>query len=184
MSRQAWNETVAWQTTDGTAIANTTTEAIIFPNVTLPANYLQDGRVLRLTAYGRYGVTGTPTLTFAVRWGGVSGTVIAQSGAITCGSGVTAAQWKLEVLIQTRTNGATGTVFAMGDVTLHEDAAATAGTVTNYGMVSPMASAGVTTPAAVTVITTCQPAVETEPELVVTRRITSPTLTMEATALK
>ena len=151
MSRQAWNETVAWATADGTAIANTTTEAIIFPNVTLPANYLQDGRVLRLTAYGRYSVTATPTLTFAVRWGGVSGTVIAQSGAITCGSGVTAAQWKLEVLIQTRSNGATGTVFCMGDVTLHEDAVATAGTVTNYGMVSPMASAGVTTPAAVTV---------------------------------
>ena len=37
------------------------------------------------------------------------------------------------------------------DVTLHEDAVATAGTVTNYGLVNPMGSAGVTVPAAVTV---------------------------------
>lgn len=151
MSRQFWQEAVAWATADGTAIANTTTEAILFPNVTIPANYLQDGRVLRLTAYGRYSVTGTPTLTFAVRWGGVGGTVIAQTGAITAGSGVTAAQWKIQALIQVRSNGATGTVFTMGEVILHEDAVATAGTVTNYGMVSPMASAGVATPAAVTV---------------------------------
>lgn len=151
MSRQFWSETLAWATADGSAIASTTTEAIIFPNVTIPANYLQDGRILRLTAMGRYGTTGTPTLTFAIRWGGVAGTVIAQTGAITCGATITAAQWKMEALIQVRSNGSSGTVFCMGDVTLHEDAAATAGTVTNYGMVNPMASAGVATPAAVTV---------------------------------
>lgn len=151
MSRQFWAEALAWATADGTAIANTTTEAIIFPNITIPANYMQDGRVLRVTAFGRYSVTGTPTLVFALRWGGVSGTVIAQTGTITAGSGVTAAQWNLNAIIQTRSNGATGTVFVQGEVTLHEDAAAVAGTVTNYGMANPMASAGVATPAAVTV---------------------------------
>ena len=151
MPRQFWSEALSWATADGTAMANTTTEAILFPNITIPANYMQDGRNLRVTAYGRYSVTATPTLTFALRWGGVSGTIIAQTGAITCGSGVTAGQWKLHALIQTRSNGATGTLFTMGEVILHEDAVAVAGTVTNYGMVNPMASAGVTTPAAVTV---------------------------------
>jgi len=151
MPRQFWSETLAWATADGTAVANTTTETIIFPNITIPANFMQDGRTLRLTAYGRYSTTATPTLTFAVRWGGVAGTIISQSGAITTGSTVTAAQWKLSIVIQVRTNGSSGTVFSMGDVTLHEDAVATAGTVTNYGMVNPMASAGVATPAAVTV---------------------------------
>jgi hypothetical protein len=149
MSRQFWSELLAWATADGTAIANTTTEAILFPNVTIPANFMQDGRALRLTAYGRFGTTATPTLTFAIRWGGVSGTVLAVTGAIVT-STVTAAQWEAEAIIQTRSNGATGTLFVQGRVTLHEDAVATMGTVTNYGCVNPMCSAGVTTPAAVT----------------------------------
>lgn len=150
MSRQFWSEALAWATADGTAIANTTTETIIFPNVVIPANYMQDGRVLRVTASGRYSTTATPTLVFALRWGGVAGTVIAQTAAQTTAT-VTAAQWFLEALIQTRSNGATGTVFVQGQLTLHEDAAGTQGTVTNYGMSCPLASAGVATPAAVTV---------------------------------
>lgn len=151
MSRQFWEEALAWSTADGTAIANTTTEAIIFPNVTIPANYMQDGRLLKLTAYGRHSTTGTPTLTFAIRWGGVSGTVICQSGAMTTGSAVTAAMWQLEALIQTRSNGSSGTVFAVGKVVLGEDAAATVGSATNASAVGLMGSAGVATPAAVTV---------------------------------
>lgn len=39
----------------------------------------------------------------------------------------------------------------MGNVTMHEDTVATFGTVANYGLVQPLASAGVTTPAAVAV---------------------------------
>ena len=65
MSRQFWQELLAWATSDGTAVANTTTETIIFPNVTVPANYMQDGRVLRLEAFGRLSTTGTPTVTYA-----------------------------------------------------------------------------------------------------------------------
>lgn len=151
MSRQYWSETLAWATADGTAIANTTTETIIFPNITIPANYLQDGRVLRLIAYGRHGTTGTPTLTFRLRWGGVAGTVIAASGAITCGSAVTAAMWRVELLVQVRSNGSAGTVFAVGEAEVAEDAANTVGSATNATAVGLMGSAGVATPAAVTV---------------------------------
>lgn len=151
MSRQFWAETLAWATADGTAIANSTTETIIFPNITVPANYLQDGRVLRLTAYGRHSTTTTPTLTFRVRWGGVAGTVLAASGAITTGTTVTAAMWAVHVLLQVRSNGATGTVFATGEVFVGAAAASTVGSATNASAHGFMGSAGVATPAAVTV---------------------------------
>lgn len=158
MSRQFWSETLAWATAAGTAIATSTTETILFPNITIPANYLQDGRVLRLRMFGAYGTTSTPTLTFSARWGGVAGTVIAKTAAATCTSGVgggasMTAMWELEFFIQVRSNGATGTLMSNGSVVLHTSTAPTAGTVTNYGMRFPLASGstGGTTPVAVTV---------------------------------
>ena len=154
MSRQFWSETISWATADGTAITNSITEAILFPNITVPANYLQDGRVLRLTMYGRYSnvVTAVPTLTFRTRWGGVAGTVVAASAAIvTSAVAMTAALWKMEILVQVRTNGSAGTVFVMGEAQLTTNTAPTSGTVTNYGMPTLMGSAGLATPAAVTV---------------------------------
>lgn len=119
MSRQHWVELIHKMVGDGTAIANTTTETIIFPNVTIPANYLEDGRVLRVHAAGKLSTTGTPTITFALRWGGVSGTILATTEAITMGSGVTNVNWELDLTIQVRTNGATGTLLAMGSVKIH-----------------------------------------------------------------
>jgi hypothetical protein len=151
MSRQFWSEALAWATADGTAIANSTTETIIFPNVTIPANYMQDGRILRVRAYGRHSTTATPTLTFRLRWGGVSGTVLAASGALTTGATVTAGMWSAELVIQTRSNGSTGTLFTIGAVEVGDDASSTVGSATNVHGVDFMCSAGVATPAAVTV---------------------------------
>ena len=158
MSRQSWEEAVAWATASGTAIATSTTETILFPNITIPANFMQDGRVLKLTAYGGYGTTSTPTLQFAVRWGGVSGTVLAKQAANVTTSGVgggasMTAPWKVEVIIQTRSNGSAGTLFTMGYSTLSTSTLLTAGTVTNYGQDAPIVSGstGGTTPVAVTV---------------------------------
>jgi hypothetical protein len=114
MSRQFWQEALAWATADGTAVANTTTETIVFPNVTIPANYLQDGRVLRMRAFGKLSTTGTPTMTFAIRWGGVAGTILANTEAITMASGAANVAWEIEAYIQVRSNGATGSLFVMG----------------------------------------------------------------------
>ena len=157
MSRQYWAETLAWATASGTAINTSTTETILFPNVTIPANYLQDGRCLRLRAFGAYGTTGTPTLIFAIRWGGVSGTVLAKSTTVTTTSAVgggasMTAPWSFEALIQCRANGSSGSLMTNGEVVLYTSTAATAGTVTNYGMSVPLASGstGGTTPVAVT----------------------------------
>lgn len=157
MSRQYWSEGLYWDTSAGTAIANTTTEAILIPNVTIPANYLSDGRAIRLTLRGAYGTTATPTLQFRVRWGGASGTVLAATGAITTTSGVgggasMTAAWSLDLVIQTRSNGSSGSLFTMGDLITYSNTALTAGTVTNYGQPSPLVSGatGGSTPVAVT----------------------------------
>lgn len=157
MSRQYWSETLSWATASGTAVANTVTETILIPNVTIPANYMQDGRVLRLKAYGGYGTTATPTIIFSVRWGGVAGTVLAKSTTVTTTSGVgggasMTAPWEFEACVQTRANGSSGTLFTSGSAVLFTSTAATAGTVTNYGLIMPLASGstGGTTPVAVT----------------------------------
>jgi hypothetical protein len=158
MSRQTWQEAHSWVTASGTAIAASTTETILFPNITIPANFMADGRVLRLRAWGGYGTTATPTLTFTIRWGGVAGTVLAKTAALTTTSAVgggasMTALWEVEATIQTRVNGAAGvgSLFTCGTVITYTSTAPTAGTVTNYGLAMPLASGstGGTTPVAV-----------------------------------
>lgn len=158
MSRQFWSETLVWATATSTAIANTTTETVIFPNVTIPANFMQDGRVLRLRAFGSYGTTSTPTLVFSIRWGGIAGTVLAKQAAnvttsATGGGASMTSMWELEAYIQTRSNGSAGTLMTNGSTILYTATLLTAGTVTNYGQPAPIASGstGGTTPVAVTV---------------------------------
>src|SRR4051812_16890819 len=111
MSRQFWTETVAWATASGTPVANTSSETILFPNVTIPANYMQDGRTIRLRVFGQYSTTATPTMIFSVRWGGVAGTVLCKTAAITTPSGVTAATFDLDIIMTTRSNGSSGTIM-------------------------------------------------------------------------
>jgi hypothetical protein len=155
-SRQFWSETVSWATASGTAVANTTTETILFPNITIPANYMQDGRCLRMRGFFQYGTTATPTLIFSVRWGGVAGTVLSKQGANVTTSGVGSgatmtALGDFEILIQTRSNGSAGTLMTNGVTRLFTSTVLTAGTVTNYGQPAPIASGstGGTTPVAV-----------------------------------
>jgi len=158
MSRQFWAETLAWATADGTAVANTTTETILYSNITIPANYLQDGRLFRLTVYGKHGTTATPTLTARLRLGGVSGTVLAATGAITTtcavgGGASMTAMVKLDAIIQVRSNGSSGTLMSNGVITLWTATAPTLGTVTNYGCEAALVSGstGGSTPAVATV---------------------------------
>jgi len=155
MSRQFWSECVSWATASGTAINTSTTETIIFPNVTIPANFMQDGRGLRITALGSYGTTSAPTLTFALRWGGVSGTVITKSGAIvtfsSAGSGASSlAMWQLEIWVTVQTNGISGKLMGNGFGQTWSSTVPTAGTATNLGASFPICNGGQTTPAQAT----------------------------------
>lgn len=146
MSRQFWVEQVAQVVADGTAVANTASETRIFPDVTIPANYMQDGRTLRLTAYGKLSTTGTPTITFTLRSGtvgnGLSGTILAITEAITNGSGVSNVNWHIELTIQTRVNGSSGTLFVMGKAFVHTAAGTVV--VNIFGVSGFDAPAGVT----------------------------------------
>lgn len=119
MSRQSWQELIGWATSDGAAVANTATETVIYPDITLPGGYQNDGRVLRLTVFGKLSTTGTPTMTFALRWGGVAGTLLATSEAITNGSGVTNVSWGVQLTLQVRSNGSSGSILAVGAAEIH-----------------------------------------------------------------
>lgn len=115
MSRQYWEEGLTWATSDATAVASTASETIAVPNVTIPANYMQDGRTIRITAFGKLSTTGTPTMIFGLRWGGVAGTLLAQTEAITCANGAANTMWYVQLYVTTRTNGSTGTLFVTGN---------------------------------------------------------------------
>jgi hypothetical protein len=58
-------------------------------------------------------------MTFALRWGGVAGTLLATTEAMTTASGSANTAWSLEILVQTRANGATGSLLVMGDATVN-----------------------------------------------------------------
>lgn len=143
MGRQYFQDLLANITADGTAVANTTTETAVHPTLTIPANYMQDGRLLRMRAFGKLSTTGTPTITFAIRWGGAAGTLLATTEALTMGSGVANVNWDIEAYLQVRTNGATGTLLVMGNARVHTSSSAN---VMNIFGVS-----GFDAPAAVTV---------------------------------
>jgi hypothetical protein len=146
MSRQFFTEALSWATADGATITATASETIIFPNVSIPANYMQDGRVLELLAFGRFTTVVSNTVTFRIRAGGVGGTVLAASGALVMAA-TTAGMWRVHAIIQTRTNGSSGTVYCMGSAKINDDVTQTVGSATNAGVEDFMGSAGVATPA-------------------------------------
>jgi hypothetical protein len=152
MSRQYFSETITWATASGTAVTNTTTETIVFPDITIPANLMQDGRVLRGRCQGQWSTgTGPPTLIFGVRWGGVAGTVLCKTAACTLVASVTAAMWDLDFILQTRSNGSAGTIMAIGTARVHAGVAGTVASATGEGLVTPMGVAGVLAPATASV---------------------------------
>lgn len=152
MSRQYWQELIAWATSSGTAIASSTTETVIFPNVTIPANYMQDGRTLHLVVMGQYSTLGSGTVShvYQVRWGGVAGTTICKTGTVTLLISMTTALFMFDVYITTRTNGASGTVMGNGFAMAFGGTAPTIGSATGAPAIAPMTAGGQTVPAVAT----------------------------------
>lgn len=114
---QGWEELLDSIIADGTQISNTTTETIICPDFSIPAFYMQPGRTLRITATGLCSnvVTTPGTLTWRVRWGGVSGTSLAASAALGLDTTArTSYGWFIQMMIVCRTAGATGTFMTAG----------------------------------------------------------------------
>lgn len=96
------------------ALANPTASTTFSGTVTLPANSLTAGKVLRVTAWGQY-TTGTglsPTVTVQTRF---AGAVLSSSGAVSTAVSLTSQAWSTTTLILIRTAGASGTLVAKQD---------------------------------------------------------------------
>lgn len=151
MPSQSWMEVMATAQADSTSINTSVTETVISNcAATVFANTFQNARTMHVVAFGRIGSTGTPTIRFRLRLGGLTGTLLWDSGTITQGSTVTAATWSIDIWIQTRSNGATGTLIAMGTAIVGSALAPTVGSATGAPAIGVYGSAGDDTPAAVT----------------------------------
>lgn len=140
---------------DGAQILDTTTETIMCPDFAFAANdpRVYQGAAFRITlGFDVSNVVTTPgTVTFKVRWGGVSGTILAQSAAIQMD---TTAHSNYSGLLQAwlvwRSIGSAGSAFCQGIVFLNNvaDAAAAAPQYHTMG------SAGANVPAVVSSLDT------------------------------
>lgn len=92
----------------------TLTDVSPAPQIILPANQLDNGMVLRLTAFGVFSNTATPTLLMGFYYGGVAGTALAASGATTTTTGATNWPFRLEYEGRVRSTGTAGTIMGQG----------------------------------------------------------------------
>lgn len=121
MGRQYWvNPYPPLHVADGTALASSTTLTDISPapNITIPANSLEAGVEIDLTALCTFSTTGTPTLLVGFYLGGVAGSALAVSSAITTGSG--AAAWSIIMRYRGRLRsiGSSGSIVGQGELQL------------------------------------------------------------------
>lgn len=106
--------TLFTQLADST-VANTVTETTLTAfgggSLTLPANLLQIGSVIRLSAAGHISDTGTPTMEHRVYLGGIE---LATTDPEPLSSNITEVGWRLVCNITCRTIGSSGTVVVSG----------------------------------------------------------------------
>lgn len=117
MSRQYWTVPIGpFLTADGTALANSTTLTDITPapQITIAANLLEAGVELEIKAFGNFSTTGTPTLLLGIYYGGVAGTALAASSAVTTGSGAASWPWYLHYNCVVRSTGSSGSINGQG----------------------------------------------------------------------
>jgi endonuclease/exonuclease/phosphatase (EEP) superfamily protein YafD len=121
MPRNTWvgllNEDPRGLSQDGLTLATFTTSAPVFPTLVLPANYLKVGRMIHIRARGLWAATGTPTYTFRLQ-NTVGTTVTLVTGAAITVSALTNQSWEVDIQVQCRTEGTSGTVLAMGDLNM------------------------------------------------------------------
>ena len=101
----------------GAAYASSTTATDVSP---APQYFSQTygpmyvGQRWRLTAYGIFSNTSTPNLTLGFYYGGVSGVALLTSGAIATTTGATSWPWEMQMLMEVRSIGSSGTVWCKG----------------------------------------------------------------------
>lgn len=107
-------------TASGTALASSTTLTDVSPtpNKVIPANFLLPGMRIKIRAACTYSNTATPTLLVGVYHGGVAGTALAATSAVTTTTAAT--NWPLTLWYEgtVRSIGSTGTIMGYGFVDL------------------------------------------------------------------
>jgi len=101
-----------------TAITNTATETVfdqIFTYPSQPNRYTLAPTLIRMKAWGIVS-TGLLNLglTIQSRWGGISGTVLASSGAITLASSLSQQAWNADLTCVIQSTGSSGTMESQG----------------------------------------------------------------------
>jgi hypothetical protein len=135
MSRQGWGECLIAAETDSTAYTGTTATSVIpaAARFTLPANFFDVGKTLRVRAAGRVSniVTTPGTLTFQVNLGTTGTTSVFNGGAISLNTTAkTNVTWWLDLTLTCRTigSGTTSTLMGIGEWNSESVVGATAGT--------------------------------------------------------
>lgn len=100
------------------ASSSSLTDVSPTPQTTLPANLLVPGMRLRMTAFGTFSNTSTPTLLLGFYYGGIAGVALCAIGATTTTTGATNWPFRLEATGVVRTEGSTGTIMVHGFVDL------------------------------------------------------------------
>lgn len=90
-------------------ITSTTTQ----PPMVIPANFIMpDGNsIIKVSAFGTFSTTGTPTLVLGTYWGT---TVLAVNVALTTASGAATLPWRLETTTMVRAAGTSGAAMTQG----------------------------------------------------------------------
>lgn len=101
---------------DSGDIASTAAEVLFVTGVTIPANTLRVGSVIKVRAYGEAGITASPTLTIRVRVNGTAGPKILEASKV-LGA---ACDWLVESLVTIRSITAAGTFVATGSAFFDE----------------------------------------------------------------
>ena len=130
----------------GTAYASSSaaTDVSPAPQVVIPANYLSVGQRLRITAYGIFSTTGTPTLLAGVYFGGVAGTLLAATAANATGNNAASWPWKIALDIYVRSVGSAGSVWCNGQFDLGSSLTAYTGYALPSSQTQPISSLNMT----------------------------------------
>jgi hypothetical protein len=116
-SRQTWQETLIAAEIDGTALNTSVTATSIIPpaaRFTLPANYFDIGKVLRINAWGRVSTFTSGTLTVDYRMGPTSNIIVWNGGAFVTVISLTNKSWRLILMMTCRAIGSATTANLMG----------------------------------------------------------------------
>lgn len=156
MPTQPWSQVLDGNIDVINGVVNTSgAEALIFPDKTIPAFYMVEGRKISGRVRFKYSNPATTpgSITFRVRWGGLTGTILAQTSAIALNIvAQTDVMGVMEFDIDCRVRGlvAVGSLLCMGNVELAAELAASNNAMNFMGSAG---GASGNTPAAVLVTT-------------------------------